>query len=308
MIYLPDILKTEKGETVTAENWQKRRTEILDILSSQEYGYMPSVYGKTVFRTHIIDDETHCSGFVKPEHYDVSFETDKGIFEFPFDLFVPDDGKKHPLFMFMNFNDGIYSRYFPLEEITDRGFAVARIYYGDITSDDEDMSDKLSGMYNRPADGTGYGKISLWAFSISRALDCIIDRDDIDRENIAVIGHSRLGKTALWCGANDERIKYVISNDSGCGGAAYEKTKHEEAETIEDMNRRFPYWFCENRNQYAGNEQTMPFDQHFLLAACAPRNVLVGSAVLDRWADPYSEQISCIAASPAFELFGKGYC
>lgn len=305
MKFEPELMTMKNGKKVeTPEDWKLRREEIVDILCAEEYGYMPKVYGKTVYSAEPVGD-TQCAGHATTEKITATFPTEKGDFTFSFHLTVPTSEGKHPLFVIMNFGEYIYGKYIPLEEIVDNGFAVAKIYYQDITSDDGDMTNGLAGMYTRPDDGTGYGKISLWAFAMSRALDCIIDRPEIDSTKVAAIGHSRLGKTALWCGANDERFTYVISNDSGCGGAAYERTKHENAETIAFMNVTFPFWFCENRQKYAGHEGEMPFDQHFLVAASAPRNVLVGSANLDLWADPYSEQLSCVGAAPAFELSGR---
>lgn len=305
MKFEPELMIMKNGKKVeTADDWKLRREELVDILSAEEYGYMPKACGKTVFVSEPVND-TQCAGHATCEKITATFPTEKGDFTFSFHLTVPTSEGKHPLFVIMNFGDYVYGKYIPLEEIVDNGFAVAKIYYKDITTDDNDMTNGLSGMYSRPTDGTGYGKISLWAFAMSRALDCVIDRPEIDSTKVAAIGHSRLGKTALWCGANDERFTYVISNDSGCGGAAYERTKHANAETIADMNINFPFWFCENRQKYAGHENEMPFDQHFLIAASAPRKVFVGSANLDLWADPYSEQLSCIGAKPAFELSGK---
>ena len=136
-------------------------------------------------------------------------------------------------------------------------------------------------------------------------IDYLLTRSEVDAENIAVAGHSRLGKTALLCAAQDERVKFVFVNDSGCGGAALEQTKHEGGETIAVMAQNFPYWFCENRSKYAESTEKIPFDQHFLIAAAAPRYVAIGSASLDSWADPYSEQLGGAAASPAWEICGK---
>ena len=182
------------------------------------------------------------------------------------------------------------------------------IYYNDVTTDDGAMENGLAGMFTRNNDGTGYGKISLWAYAASRVLDYLETRDEIDMEHAGVIGHSRLGKTALWCGANDTRFKYIVSNDSGCSGAAYERDKHEGAETVKIITNAFPFWFCENFLKYVGHEDERNFDQHFLLAASAPRCVLINSASMDLWADPMSEQESCIGASPAWEVQGlKGY-
>ncbi len=306
MNFVPEILKHKNGEKVTVNTWEERRKELLDILSREEYGYMPKppekVNGK-VYETI----NRFAAGHGKIEKIKISFDTPKGEFSFPFNFYVPSDGKKHPLIVMINFRDDIYDMYFPAEEIIDNGFALAVVCYNDITSDNNDFSNGIAGMYERPKD-TGWGKISMWAFGASRVLDYLWEREEVDKENCCVCGHSRLGKTALWCGANDERFKFSYSNDSGCSGAAYERIKHEGGETIEDIVRVFPFWFCDNYVKYGKNPDTREFDQHFLISAIAPRYVCVGSASLDEWADQYSEQLCCIASSPAWELHGlKGY-
>ena len=100
------------------------------------------------------------------------------------------------------------------------------------------------------------------------------------------------------------RIRFTCANDAGCGGDALEQTKHPGAEDYAAMARSFPYWFCGNRSRYIDHPEERPYDQHFLLGAIAPRFAAVSSASLDRWADPYSQQLCCAAASPAWERHG----
>ncbi len=149
---------------------------------------------------------------------------------------------------------------------------------------------------------TRCGKIALWAWAASRAMDYAETLENLDMEKSAVIGHSRLGKTALLAGALDERFRYIISNDSGCSGAAVSRGKG--GESIERITNRFGYWFCDDYKKYSGKEDSLPFDQHFLLAASAPRKVYVASAVEDTWADPDSEYLSCFGASEVYEKLG----
>lgn len=302
--FKPDLLTFEDGTRVeNIRDWELRRNEILDILCREEYGYSPEK--PTDVRGTITDrNEKCCSGHAVLESIDISFTAENGQFTFPIKFFAPKDGKKHPLIMLINFRSDSYDMYCPTEEIIDNGFALAIIYHNDITKDLPDRSG-LAGMYTPKFGDASWGKLGMWAFGISRALDYLETRPEVDTENVTVAGHSRLGKTALWCAAQDERFKFAISNDSGCGGAALEKIKHEGGETIEDMERSFPYWFCRNRSKYVNRADKMPFDQHFLLAAIAPRYVAVGSASLDNWADQYSEQLACAAASPAWEIHNK---
>ncbi|MCR5151061.1 MAG: hypothetical protein K6B52_07535 [Clostridiales bacterium] len=310
MKFEPELLKFENGEEVTRENFEKRRKELINILACESYGFLPPVYGKPVSKTVSCEKNGRmfCAGHIEYLENEVSFETEKGQFTIPYKMFIPDSDKPVPLFLFLNFDKYHFTKYFPVEEITDRGFAVAYIWYGDITSDDGDFTNGLAGMFTRPEDGTGFGKISLWAYGVSRVLDTLYDDERFDRDSFAVIGHSRLGKTALWCAANDERIKFAISNNAGCAGDAYERIKHEGAERNKDICKNFPFWFCENKFKYVDSPEKTPYDSHFLLAAIAPRFVLTGAASLDEWADPYSQQLSCIGATPAYELFSlKGY-
>lgn len=304
MDFNPQLLIRRDGTKITCSaDWQARRGELVDILAREEYGYLPPKFGTTEGR--IISTETKVAGGHAVVHrVEIDVPTEKGIFTFPINLIIPKANHKVPVFVLINFRPDLYDMYYPLEEIVDNGFALAVIYYNDVTADNCDMNNGLAGMFTRSQDGTGYGKISLWAYAASRALDYLETRNDIDTDCAAVIGHSRLGKTALWCGANDSRFKYVISNDSGCSGAAYERDKHEGAETIRIITGACPFWFCENFLKYVGHESERNFDQHFLIAASAPRYVLINSASRDLWADPMSEQESCIAASPAWEING----
>lgn len=202
---------------------------------------------------------------------------------------------------------GTSSHRWPVGQLVARGYGMATAYCGDVFPDRADgrAASVLPGL-GRPAEDPlppdEPGAIATWAWQLSRILDWLVTLPEVDPGKVIVVGHSRLGKTALWAGACDERFAMVVSNESGCGGAALSRRNF--GETIDVITTRFPHWFCPAFGTYANRETELPCDQHTLLAMVAPRPLAVASASEDRWADPRGEFLSAVAAEPVWKLFG----
>ena len=280
------------------------REEMLDILQREVYGYLPPKPDRMTWSVQNNCILNFCAGKVTAQKVELTVYMGEKTFTFPFTAIIPKGNEPYPFFIHINFRPDVPDRYMPTEEITDNGYAVLSFCYQDVTSDNGDFTNGLAGVLypDGKRGNTDPGKIAMWAWAAQRVLDYAEEEPRLDKARAMVCGHSRLGKTALLCGATDTRFYLAHSNDSGCSGAAV--TPGKVGERVADITQRFPYWFCENYKQYAGREQDMPFDQHYLIAAMAPRLAYVASAWEDTWADPASELLSCVAATPAYEALG----
>ena len=203
---------------------------------------------------------------------------------------------------------GVHAARWDVETVVARGYATVTAYYGDVCEDrPEGLTGGAGAVFGtaelearRPDE---WGAIGMWAWGLSRALDYLEADADVDARRVAVHGHSRLGKAALWAGAQDERFALVIANNSGAGGAAL--SKRDFGENVARINTSFPFWFARSFRAYNGREVALPVDQHQLVALVAPRPVHVASATEDAWADPKGEFLAVVHAAPVYALFGR---
>lgn len=314
---LPDPLKTIQGKKVaSAKEWRDiRRREILELFRTNVYGRAPvGRPEKLRFETRETT-KTALAGKATRKLVDIHFSGPGGKGVIRLAVFIPNDaGKPVPGFVLIcnrsrtniDATRKRKSPFWPVERIVERGYVAAAFHNSDLDPDKHDgFKNGVHGIFDakdapRPSDA--WGTIAAWAWGASRAMDYFETDGDIDATRMAVVGHSRGGKTSLWCGAEDERFALVISNESGCTGAALARRK--KGESIRAINRGFPHWFCANYKRYDNKEDELPVDQHELIALMAPRLVYVASASEDKWADPEGEFLSCVHAGPVYRLFG----
>lgn len=297
---VPSILTFNNGARVKdIKDFELRREEIKALLQEHEYGRI--LEKPDHMNVDEIDfDKGFCAGKAPLRKLKFTVTLGENKFSFPVMAVIPNKKGKQPAFVHISFRPDVPDKYMPSEEIADRGYAVFSFCYNDVTKDNKNFKSGVAKhLVPTRRKQNAPGKIAIWAWAAMRVMDYIQTLDNIDKDNIAVIGHSRLGKAALLTGAFDDRFEYVISNESGCSGAAVLRGK--TGENLSILVGARPYWFCPKYADYTVFENDLPLDQHFLLAASAPRHILIGSAYEDVWADPESEFISSYLASEVYE-------
>lgn len=306
---LPDVLKPGSEIIRSAEQWNNSgRPAILELFRKNVFGRVP----ETKYNENFKISTSSISQGIKAIQKNVEIVITSGSKSLPIHLILitpENSGKPVPVFLLIdNRATGAEwkdrGEFFPVIDALRRGYGMAIFSNSDLDPDDFDnFQNGIHGLLDkspRPADA--WGTLSAWAWGASRCMDYLITDKDVDHNKIAVVGHSRGGKTALWAGAQDTRFSMVISNESGAGGAALARRRF--GETVERLNTGFPHWFCANYKQFNNNENAMPVDMHMLLALIAPRPLYVDCADEDLWGDPKGSYLSLYNAVPVYKLLG----
>src|ERR1017187_6004347 len=336
---LPDVLALRDGERAAdAKSWSsRRRPEILALYETEVFGKSPAKPAKPNYQVKNVEKGA-LGGTADRKIVTVYLDGTPTGTKMDVLIYLPAGAKKAvPVFLGLSFagvhtvaNDpgvplgprwvrgvkeaspessrGSAAQQWQVEKILAAGYGLATVDYNDIEPDFVGgMKYGIRPLFfqpgqSEPAAGE-WGAIAAWAWAASRAMDYLEMDTVIDAGRVAIFGHSRLGKTALWAGARDTRFSMAIANESGEGGAAISRRNF--GERTADLNAHFPHWFCGNFKKYSGREEEMPVDAHMLLALIAPRPLYVASAEGDQWSDPRGEFLAAVAAAPVWALFGK---
>ena len=288
-----------------ALDFLRDREKIKELLQTHEYGFLPAAPQRVWAEACLSSDadKVFCAGKAPIERFILHAETESGKVVFPFSVCLPKGEGKKKVVLVLSFDKEIPNKYLPAEEIIDRGWGFACLHYESVSPDTPVLDE------NARALGFGesgkVGKLMIWAWAAMRVADCLLLREDIDGDNLAIAGHSRLGKTALLAGAFDERFAFVHSNCSGVAGAALYSSHNHECEDIKILAEIRPYWFADEYRTYIGKEKELPFDQHYLIGLIAPRCVSIGSAQDDPRANPKGELDGARVASIAWKAYEK---
>ena len=312
-IALPDPLELADGQRVdTAEKWTAlRRPELLELFREEVYGRAP-VGRPQDLSFSVEEDGSALEGTARRKRVAIRYRGPGGEGAINLILFIP-AAQAAPVPCFLLLNNRMPTMperqepndFWPADAMIERGYAAAVFQNTDVVADaHDDFSSGIFPIFEAPGERApdAWGAIAAWAWGASRVMDYLVTDPAIDAQRVALVGHSRGGKAALWAGAEDERFALVVSNESGSTGAALARGK--VGERIERINTSFPHWFCANYKAYNGREEALPVDQHELLALIAPRLLYVASASEDQWADPEAEYAAAVAAGPVYALFG----
>jgi hypothetical protein len=310
---LPDPLAFKGAKVTTREAWGARRAEILDLFRDNVYGRSPVKPEHTAFSV-VEENPNAMDGAATLRRIAITSRQGAKSHQFTLTLFLPNKPSgPRPVFLLINNRPPSNtdptrkekSGFWPAEQVIARGYGIAAFHYAELAPDDaKTYRDGVIKFFDEAGGSTKYtwAALAAWAWGASRAMDYFETDPRVDKAHVAVVGHSRGGKAALWAGAEDQRFAMVVSNESGEGGAALSRRNF--GETIERINTSFPHWFTATYKMFNGRAAELPVDQHLLMALTAPRALYVASADEDLWSDPRGEFLSLAASSPVFALWG----
>jgi hypothetical protein len=312
---LPDPLVLADGQRVaTPEAWaMKRRPEILKFYQTEIYGRIPANAPKVTWEVAETDPKAR-DGAAAMRKVVGRIGSNPGGPSMMLTVYTP-AGADRPVPVLLSLSFGFPAGkgppkaggFDPVAEVLGRGWAYASVGYGDIQPDRADRWTEgvigltLKAGQKQPAPDE-WGTITAWAWGVSRCIDFLESDKSFDPKRVAITGASRLGKTVLWAGAQDERVAAVFSVVPGEMGASL--IRRDWGETLDDMAQNFPWQFAGNFQKWAGKWNDLPVDQHMLVALCAPRPVYVNGGLSDQWSDPKGEFLSLVAAGPVYRLLG----
>jgi hypothetical protein len=322
---LPPLLVSADGDTIaTAEDWKtRRRPQLLALFSNLVYGSVPAPASRLETTYEVVrEDAGFMDGKAERKQVRIQFQNAQGKAQMEILLFTPSGAAGPVPALMLHSFDSIDSRAFregsgrdgrlrngvPLGALLENGFGFVAVYQQDLAAHNEvDFNSRIFPLFYEEGQSfpkaNEWGVLSVVAWGAMRALDYLESDATVDATRVAIMGHSKMGKAALWTAAQDERFAAAVSVQSGCAGAALWRRR--SGETLEKMVTRFPYWLCRNAWKFIGQEDDLPVDQHMLLALVAPRPLYVCSAAGDGWADPRGEYLSAYHASEVFRLLGK---
>ncbi len=311
---LPDVLETNNGQPVANKKmWEEvRRPEIKSLFENEVYGRIPKTYDRIVFSV-IHENSTSMNGKAHLKEVQIKvYNNDKSV-DINLVLFTPNHVRKPaPAFLLINNRSSrntapardTISGFWPAEMIIDEGYAIAAFQVNDAAPDNKKLyKNGVLQLYPELLNAdNGMKAIGAWAWAASRVMDYFEKDVAIDAKKVAVVGHSRGGKTSLLAAAEDTRFAMCIANNSGNTGAALSRRIF--GETVSIINTSFPHWFNDNYKKYNDKEHLLPVDQHMLIALIAPRPVYITSASEDLWADPKGMFLALKSAEPVYSLYG----
>lgn len=310
---LPDVLKTIDNKPVRARGtWEKvRRPEIVKLFEDNIYGQMPTTFDGIKF-SKTTDDQPAMDGKAILKQVLIEVFKDAKTVQINLVLFVPTHAARPaPVFLLIN-NRGKEntdptreqkSEFWPAEMVIDSGYAIAAFHVSDLAPDDKEgyVKGVLQLYPEQLTADNGMKAIGAWAWGANRAMDYFEKDADIDSKKVIVVGHSRGGKASLWAAAEDRRFAACVTNCSGNSGAAL--ARRQFGERISRINATFPHWFNTNYKKFNDNEESLPVDQHMLIALVAPRPIYATNASKDLWADPKGTFLALKNAEKVYALY-----